>query len=740
MPKKKNITQPRDDEPRDESWYRRWQQYQWGLYSSGYGGLGFSDAEHCGIAPWGRSIPELRAYARGKQGVSKYMEILDPKDDDGNNVMGVSWDTLKMAANQFAVAKRRIRLVDFKPGTEGSDSMLGEKRTRIKARMKGMLDPRFMQMSRSAGLDAGVRGFNSQDDVEDFAQMGLVVLEQEADMKDLLDRSEDISGFAVLKDMLVDDSVECGVMAVDVVVVGGKVRYKYIDIDRLVYRRSQFPDCRDIDFAGYWEEKTIGQIRDESGFDEDTLKLIAKSGESSGIAYGVSDGYNSGREDLYDKRMNSIDDHKVKVFKSYWVAMEAEDFIAGTYVPTGGRMFRKKPDNYSERSYFDGGETSVSTHYVYTSNLVLGTNHVYGTGKIHYQVREDGNCMLPIRIWQSDKPSMAEKAIPIIDQIELEWKGVQNFLAKLPPAPRLVYDQSLLEEYVSLGGKNRDTYYVAEKFEKTGRLIVRSINEHGDPSMGANRLPITPIELNIAQELATRMNYIAQLKADLREMTGINELADGTLNQNDMLVGVAESLDMATNMVLGEYVEAWRHFYSDVCKYSMNRWKTVLRYEPQKVGGSNGAQREIGKEIAEHDFNIRLVPVMTEKSKQFMLQYLAGNRNEGKIDEADFFSIFNMIEEGDMKKAQFYLVKAIARKTAQARQEQERMIMLQGEQTKAAGVAVEQQRARTEQLKQVGVRDRIRWETEGELLIEKEKMRGMKEIEKMRLSNQPKND
>lgn len=670
---------------RTPDWYLAWVRYGWGQYEQGFCGVGYD-----GSLGYGRTIAELRAYARGMQNPKKYQDVLDPTDpkvNKGKALMGISWDNHKLLPKILDIAKERILMLPFEIQTRGVDSALGFKRNKEVAKMKAAVSP-LKDLAPQPMVDNGMQNYQ---DVDDFVAMGLMVLEEEAKIKDAIDATEYRSGNETIETLIVDDLSELFVAAKEVCVdESGNVYYKYVDPQKLVNRRSVYTDSRDMDYVGYWENMTISQLREVSDFKEDELKDIATR-----TTKGENFSYEFGGREAHSKA-KSYDQTKIKVFKMYWIAAEAEDVMIGYYRKNNSRIYQKAPKGYEERPYSQTKLEKRKEHCVYECSWVVGTDKIFSYGKQKKIVREGNKCQLPVIVFQGNKPSMVERCIPIIDDIQLEMHSIKNTLAKLPPAPRLAYDKALLNMAIDIGGETKNMMQLIQEFFRTGALVVSSKNEFGDPG-GSNRPPIMPIELNIAQELATRMQRIEILKNELREISGINEVADGSIKQQDMLVGVMENMEAAATMVLASYVRARKDIMQRSARYAIRKWQMSARdgVEAYSYSSSIPKVTKLDSSISDYNFDVRIVALPTKQEKDFLLQTLFMNKQNGMLDEGDYLLIYNMIQEGDLRKAQFYTVKTIERKRQMAQAEKERAIQMQGQMTAQAGMAVEQEKQKT---------------------------------------------
>jgi hypothetical protein len=676
---------PLDSAERTPDWYLAWAKFGYSQYTEGYCSIGST-----GMLPFGRTISELRAFARGMQSSKMYQDVLDPRDpviNKGKALMGISWENHMILPKTLDIAKERILMLPYEIQTRGTDSILAGRRSKAIGMMKAAVSP----LRELSPVKEETYGMEKPSDVDDFVAMGLLVLEEEMKIKDASDITEKSSGNDVIDGMITGDLIELGVGIKEVCVDGEEnVYYKYVDPDTAVYPRSMYPDNRDMWYFGRWQDVSISQLRDESGFSETILEEIANIStkrELSDRSLGSVE---------HQKRQNSNESPRIRIFKMWWVAGEAEDYMVGVHRKSSGRIFQKKPNNYEPRPHSQTEVQRVGVHYLYEACWVVGTDHVYGYKKSDKQARIGRNCLFPVVVYQLSKPSMCERCIPVVNDIQIEMHSIKNMLAKLPPAPRLAYDKSLLAMATDVkSGRNKMTESI-ENFFRTGGLEYASKNEFGD-NTGSNRPPITPIELNIAQELMTRMNRIEILKNELRDISGINEAADGSIKQQDMLVGVMENMEAAATMVLAPYARARKDIMARAARVAIKKWQMIGRNGKtiSAYSGSYPMTVKLDSSISNYEFDVNIVALPTKQEKEFLLQTIFMNRQSQTLTEGDYLIIYNMIQDGDLKKAQFYTIKAIERNRAIQQMQQQQNIQLQGQMTAQAGMAVEQEKQKS---------------------------------------------
>lgn len=719
---KKNVpSYPRDSDERDNDWYLKWLHfalYQYNAYYCPVGPGGMLSAS-------GILIDELRRYAQGRQNHAKYKAILDPLEDKqtkGGSFIGASWDNHMVMPKILDIVRERIMMIPMELSTEAMDDDSMFHRKKKVGRMKAILSPLGEGMREQEDLPAGV---NTPQDVEDYLSMGMVILEEESDVKDLLD-DMDRNSSEYIESKIVDDLTEVGIGAKEVICdAEGRPAYKYVDPARLVFPAFEMPDGEDLWYVGVIEDIPISRLRNISDLTEEELFAAAKKSDQS-LRYNYTN-------QNYDKTSaRYYESHSVRVLRLYWTADEAEDWMIGAYKSNSTPIFKAKPKNYKEGGYAETKISSSKTTYVYQASLVVATNRVFGCKKMEGQVRRNGTVKLPIIIHCLNKPALVERCRSLIDDIQLEIVSLRDTIAKLPPFPRLIVDESLLNMATDVRTGEKEMTRNIREFFKNGILRARSKNEYGDVKSASNRPAITPINMEVADELIMRMNRITALKEEIKDISGINSAVDGSIKNQDILVGTMERMEASATMVLSPYVRARKSIKRRAAEFALAKIKMASRNKVYDI------KSDVGRDVADIEFEINVVVNATKAEIDMLIQALLDNRKQSLLSEGDFMIVFNMLKQGDVRKAQFYMVKAVERAKREAQQAQQQNIMLQGKMNNDNMMANMQMQQQISAMKLQN--DKILKILDGEIGLRKEAFVANSEMEQLvyKTQNEPK--
>lgn len=694
----------------DKRYFLKWAEYIYSLYCSN------NTLVPCGGDKYmdGKSISELRAYAMGYQNVQKYKDKLDKCDEKYESLMNINWDTVKIMPKFCDIVRGKYDELEFEISTQAVDSTSRKEKTRRISSMKLSVDPRMKNMIEMLGrkpTDAPqMNGIENDFDVQLFEKLGGIRLAYEIMMQDAISLTEYESDFQnTLKDECVDDIVHLNMCASKTYIEKstGKVKERYVDPEYLVCRSSKRFDNKDIDFAGEIRRITISQLRMESDLTEREIYLIAKDNQNkngnSGHITGMNWTNRGFRDDYFGANNSQIyDSFTVDILDFNFVASEYEKYIMGRHHKTGNLIY-KKVKNDAELNKTDLKRNKrfdeTYTQYVWKCKWVIGSKNIYDYG-VEYGVAREGKAgnkrvSLPYHIYKGKTPSIVSRCIPFIDDLHLAVYKKRNTLAKIAPGPRIALDMALLNDTVLLGKKTYDIPQLIEVFQKNGVFVYKSKPEYSAGyEGGSNRPPMQFVTTGVMEDVRILMDDIAASIAQIRDNTGINEVADGTVNQ-DVLVGVMEGLDSAANNSLRPTFRGFETHYRNCGKHWIIKWQTSLvngdieaKYLP--IGDKTFKTVKITKELMDYEFGLMIDVKPTKLAKQSLMAKLADKQQKGEISIADSFVVETMVENSKIKKAQLYLAKAVEQNRRKRMEEEMAKIKAQAQANAESAQATKQ--------------------------------------------------
>jgi len=216
---------------------------------------------------------------------------------------------------------------------------------------------------------------------------------------------------------------------------------------------------------------------------------------------------------------------------------------------------------------------------------------------------------------------------------------------------------------------------------------------------GTRQRPIDFYETGVAEDYNLLSTRIIDKINEIRQISGVNEVADGTSTQQDMLQSVMQNLAQATNSALSPYVNLYVQGFQSLVTYIAHKYQSLVAYGDIELGvlpieGSITKMVALDKSLAKHDWGIKVI-VQSREYKQMLIQKLM---SKTELDDAAFFAVSNMIIANDLKKAQFYLSKYTEKARQLAHEQQVEIAQATAQGNANAAVATEEARRQTLEL------------------------------------------
>lgn len=660
-----------------------------------------------------RSIFTLRSHARGVQdSQAVYRPQLDPtreiQDSNGNlkrtGNWTISWDPIKVLPKFRSLAIQKITDLILIPKTEAIDETARLSKKYEENRMKLIRNPSTKAIH---DIPDKHKEIETESDVDFISQMGGIRLAVEIMMKDGIDITMYKSNFPVVTKMLAEDIVDVNAMAVHQFNKNGEEIIEYVDAARIIVRPSIYPDFRDSDFRGFTQNKNADQIILEGNF---TDKKITEKIRTLDKTSSRSSNHTFYSNQLGHREFFSDDNQYitgVEVMTLYFLKQVDETYIEGRR-PSGTRQFESVDNDFklTKRMEKAGKTLSTVTKFVlHKCKWITETDIVYGEGVVDYIVREGEagkkSVLWPMTIYAGHEPSLMSRCIAFDDDLQIANFTLRNIYSKIPPGPRMIIFKDKIKDSVTIAGEQFSILDMITKYQSEGIMVLEGQNEYSEPGDETSHSPpIMFMPTGVSEDLTMLQNRMMQSVDFIRQVTGINEVADGSSGNPDMLKSVMEGLSAATNSALKGYVDLYINAYKSIIKYTGLKYQNMVVTGDVNLGylpvSSNWSKPvTIDKTITNHDWGI-MVDITTRESRQMLIMDLQSRREQ--LPPESYLIVMNMIEAGDMKKAQFYLAKYTAKATEENHSRQLEIAQATAKANSEAAQATEMAKANTVQV------------------------------------------
>jgi len=640
---------------------------------------------------WGNSqdsIAILRSYMNGNNSPDKYKDRLcglPTSKGTRSTTMNISWRVPQILPEKMDVVKGYIMKLAYDITTQAIDMQAKMDKDLMVANMKLMVDDKMkligVSINESAGRevvqqDTEAVPFQNEQQVEMFANIGGVILEQEASIKILLDETLLHSDWQGIRDKLVEDILACAICATKVYNDAGSdiAKARYVDIERAIIPYSTYNDYRDITFGGEIRQMTIAELRSECDLSEKEILEIArmysrdeKSPQYMGdFFYQAQQGYNSG-----GFGMNMIDSLVLDIADLNWVGTHTDTLKKYNKSKSGNRVIEKKTDDYepSDYSVKSGVEVEKSTRQcVYKVKIVVGTDHVFDYGKEYNQTYKKDDTgkqvvIFPYRFTRTGSSSLVTRAIGFVDDLALATYKKRNALKKILPPPGLYLEQSAFEN-TEIGGNKLGPKAAMKLGQDTGFLIGNTQNLWGSNTVGRQPLTIIPSTAN--DQINLFNNEILFNVQQIELVTGINDIFSGASPQSETGLGVSKIAINATMNAIYPVVNCLETSEEQMLRVAAKKWQvaSLTMDEPGRKSMPHDralSYIKIGARTSFDDFMIKLQVGATDDEKLMLMQDIRALQDVrrqagvGGIRPSDYLMIFEMIKNGNIKQARLVL-------------------------------------------------------------------------------------
>lgn len=673
-----------------------------------------------------------RMYADGNQSNAKYINALTRLKDKQTNrplsYMNLDWSIFTVLPKVVDVIMSKMEKIDHDIFVDAINPLASMDREQAKAQLwaKSLLAPFFQEMSQKAGV-------NLNDPPGDFIPETMEELEAymgsgfrlpyesafEMAIQGIFyqNKWKDESRM-IRKDLVVNG---CAGGCVDVDPVTKAIYMRYCDpVNMLLmdfrghdgsqmarigeYRRMRISEIKVMAGDQFTEEDYYKMAQAYVGYWNNPLDLIPFADYiNTDIQYGKFRDYDTCEVYVLDMDFDSLDVLKFKEKKK-------------TGMPT--YTFREKfsEKNYSEKT--DNGDGTIiekkvySKEYktVYSGKWIVGTDMMYDYGKLANISRPAYNpkeCYKRFKFYRVANRSQVERIIPLCDSLHLTWLKVQNLKARAMPSGMSIEIGAF--DNVFLDGKKMTAKELLEMAVQSGIIVWRKNNTADDDGGDQTGKPVEPWEGGMGREFGELLNSMMSDIAMIREISGINEAADGTLPSPEQPVGTSKiALEGANNSIF-PIAQGFLTLQELMVKDIICKIQLIVKYTGNfnvmspTIGNTLSKYIQIGVEgSAPYIFNLRCESRPTEEMKRAIVQAATdalkstNDPSKGGIEYPDYLQIVRMVDANyNLKMIEMTLDQKIRKYKKEAQAEANENIKTTADANAQSGAAIEAAKQKT---------------------------------------------
>lgn len=533
-----------------------------------------------------RRIRENRRYSSGMQSVDKYKQMF--MDEQGDmSYTSIDWSVVPIIPKFVDVVLNGILNQDHKISVRSIDRDSQQEKydfkKKIKAKMflKDFIED-FSKMTKM-NLSNDMKDIPETDDELELYMDLNYKQAVEISMEEGIDYVFSYNDFNEIKKRVVRDLIDVNEAAVKTDLVSGGIKTRYVDPLYLIKSYSNDPTNKDLYHVGEIRYVTIGELKHmiTEEVSEETLydiarNCIGKYGNPNKIS----------KRPVFYELSNSYehDEFKVAILDAEFLSYNT-DIYEKKYTKYGNYTFTKKPEGYEQPKNPRYKRERFTDNYEvwYSGKWIIGTNYCFDYGVKSNMSRpyEDKSKVCSSYTIYHISPvdgvskSLTERMIPFADQIQLAHLKLAQHMAKARPKG-MAFNLDSLENVMKGDGGTFTPLEVQDILQQTGNLYYRQIGDDGTTPMGQ---PFQELEGGVGKALQEFMLVYNYNLERIRDVTGLNEVRDGSTPDKDALVGIQKLAAKSSNNATRHIDDAFNYMYKS-CASNISRYiQMVIKYK-----------------------------------------------------------------------------------------------------------------------------------------------------------------
>lgn len=635
------------------------------------------------------SYEVLRAYAQGREGSDTVKKnFFGEKKRDRNTgkyptTMNTNWESTDIMPKLFDVMRGINQKIEYKTTARAidSDSLLSKRYDR--EYLKFLIDSRVKETSAMTKFKPNTPvsleeiGAETESDIDLFFDSGAYITKREIASAAAAAKTRKESDFKTIQDMLFDDAITLGIMCgknhIDR--ANNLVKTRYVDPAKCAIQYSSYLDHRNMTRFGEVRQMQIGELREEyPHISAGQWRTIARdfaymnpesAAAISQVGYFSKETTNAFGQDL-------INNCNILVFDVQWLSDEVEKRLTNTKNP---KFYKEVDFGYEvSKAREKTGDKVITKNFVtkYKASWIIGTKILLDYGKeddiVYYG--KDGNKIpkLDYFVQRIGNKSVVERCITHLEDIRLASVKLRNAVATLPPAPRMIIQQQLLDN-VWLNGIQQQPEDLVQKFIEKGYLTVNNLDDFNKPIF-QNAKAIDFIPNGVIEDINLFTSLINTGIDRLREVTGLNAGVDASTPDAYTGLGKMQMAAASSNNALSPTFNIFTPFFTRLTDDQIKKWQIVvkrcknLKLDYAPLGINTMQTLELAEDFVNADFGIYTEMEFTDDQRQQLLariielnkNYAASNGATG-LSTAEYMHLEELIMAGQFTFAKFVIAR-----------------------------------------------------------------------------------
>jgi hypothetical protein len=430
----------------------------------------------------------------------------------------------------------------------------------------------------------------------------------------------------------------------DYVDINGDIKERFVDVRNVIVSRCKNNDFSDSFYRGEVLDYTIADVKQLDTKREITNEQYAEIFKSRGTEYS----YNA-----FDK--NSVDPYQYENERVKVLDIEF-DGVEKYVVQFGKDKYGNQTKTKRVRSLYEidkGAEYEEFEYKVkYSGKWIIGTDLYFCCGLQTDMKRPKNNIgdvqscfhFFAPQLQDMETRSMAENYIPVVDIVQIAFMKYQDVIVSAKKKGILIDINALENVPIGKGGEAASPMDQYLFYKRTGSLIYRSIKEDGTRS---SALPITELNNGLGEEASRYFNEIQNGIGLFQQISGYNEITDGSTPGERTLKAVAERASESTNNSIEYMARAERKCFESLATSLLLRIQDAaeegrLDNYINAIGEESISFFKVGANYTTRELGIEIKDEPTDAQYQRLQEKVALAIQGGQINLADSFVVENV--------------------------------------------------------------------------------------------------
>jgi hypothetical protein len=643
----------------------------------------------------------IKSYAMGNQSINKYKPLLGVDEESKEDWLAIDWSVIPIVPKFRRIALGKLNKIDYNLVATPIDSLANDEiedffaQTKAKLLMREeakKIDPALLENPVLALEPNEAKDMEELEIQMNYTFKHQMSIEAEQGIKLILEQNE----IEKLREKIKEDLFDYGVGGYkEYIDSNGAVRVRTINPRNILINNCKNKDFNDAVYVGEIIEMTISDLKQMAGdsFSAEQYEDIAKN---------VIGKYGNPKEwpsslSIYNK---GYDTFRIRI-------LDLEFFSVNEMVYEQ-RIDRRGNKVYARAKYEDRNKRKdkferFAYKVAYKGKWIIDTDYIFDYGLCTNMKRAKSSLMdtkLSYHIYAPEFFDMKaygimEQLIPIADAIQIAWYRMQNAINQARPKGIIIEMGALEDIPLGAGGKKLSPMKVLDLYNKTGTLVYRKADAQGRMT---NYKPIEELENGLGRDVMSYYQIIQNHIQMLRDITGMNEMTDGSTPDPRTLTTVAKLAYEGTNNSLAHIVQADKKLLESLSNAVILRLQDVagsVKGYVRSLGSNTMKFFETSPKLALYEFGIFLEDKPTDDQRAMLMQQVQAGQAGGMLDIEDAIIIQNT---DNLKVAQQLLAYKIKKRRQQQEETAMRQQQMNAQVQQESAMAAEQAKQQTLQV------------------------------------------